>query len=132
MESDRAAELERQRLTLLERVATKIELHRMLLRGELSLPEAAVRLREVLRNNPGAYAQTIGQYSGCSEMEAFCQHLLHYGGDNDADGASARSVIARLEADLTDLIRSGALSLRCAPTPATLLPAGALQDEFAD
>jgi hypothetical protein len=119
-EVDRAAELERQWLILLGRVAAKIELHRMLLRGELSLPEAAYRLREILRDDPWAYARLVGQFPGCSEAEALCRHLLHYAEDDDRDGPWANRVIACLEAELNDLIRSGALGLPCAPTPEAL------------
>jgi hypothetical protein len=116
-DGDRAAALERQRLTLLDRVAAKVELHRALLRGDLSLPEAARRLRELCRDDPWAYARLLGQFPGCSEAEALCRHLLHYAEDDDRDGSWANSAAAHLEAGLTDLIRSGALGFPCAPTP---------------
>jgi hypothetical protein len=102
-ENDRGAELERQRLTVMHRVAAKQKLCRAVVRRELTLLEAARQMRDVVDADPVSCALLRDLFAGCSDEEIFCRHLMELVEIHALEQPAAAADLARLEAKLDDL-----------------------------
>jgi hypothetical protein len=96
--------LEERRVELLARLAGKQAVMRALLRRELTLPEAADRLRELTAGDPRTLAGLrLRHPDAASEEELFCRHatdLVELVMPHDP--AAAGAARARLESDLRE------------------------------
>jgi hypothetical protein len=120
---DRDADLERRRVAVIDRTAAKLNLCRAVVRRELSLLEAAHQVREIVRDDPVACALLRDLFPGCSEEELFCRHLMSFVEVHILDQPAAATELARLEAELDDLLRRDALHFPNAPASTEVLAA---------
>jgi len=119
-EDDRAVELERQRLTVVNRVAAKEKLWRALVRRELSLLEAARQMRDIVRAEPVGCALLRDHFPGCSVEEVFCRHLLELVEVHALKQPAAASALIRLRAEFDELRRCDAIHFPDAPPASEL------------
>jgi len=106
---DRDTEMERQRVALINRGAAQVNLCRAVVSRELSLLEAARQVRDLVRDDPMAWALLRDLFPNCSEEELFCRHLMSFVEGHVLERSAAAAELARLEAELDDLRRRDAL-----------------------
>src|SRR5262245_34366622 len=96
-----AGELEERRVKLMARQDGKLAVTRALVRQEISLPEAARRLRDLVGDDPQVIRWMGAAFPGvASEEELFCRHAIRLAA-LELDGAAHREAeLTRLEAEL--------------------------------
>jgi hypothetical protein len=109
-------ELEERRVQLMGRQEGKLVVTRALVRREISLPEAARRLRDLVGDDPQTIHWMRGGFPGASsEEELFCRHAIRLAEIELKDSARSQAVVACLEAELrAHLERSRLRAVRAA------------------
>ncbi len=109
-DTQRRAELEEENQGVLRRVDEKQAVSREVLAGRLTLVEAAARFRTVNTAYPESMSYLRNLCSGGSDEERLCRQVIGWveGEGSGGDRAETHRVVARLEAELQELLRSEA------------------------
>jgi hypothetical protein len=109
-------ELDKLYQALRQRVAEKERLAAQVAEGRLALPDAAARFRDLDRQPPPFYWDRFRRsYPGCSDEERHCREVISYVQALRGRSGQGAVVVARLEAELRDLLDRGDLRLPEAP-----------------
>jgi hypothetical protein len=111
-EAEYSTDLDRQRQVLLDRRAVKLEIAQAVVRRDLPLLKAARRFRDLISADAQAlhWLRIFG--AGRSEEELFCRQVIRVVKGELLDGSAATAEVARLEAELQDLIERDALHFK--------------------
>jgi hypothetical protein len=110
--ADRDAEVERERQIVLARLAAKLHITQAVIEHKVSLLEAAYQVRELVSTDSRALASLRGAFPDCSEEEMFCRHVITIVPLAPLEKSVAASEVARLEAELRDLLDRDALHFK--------------------
>jgi hypothetical protein len=115
----------RERLTagcedIIRQVESKVDISEEVALGRRTLVEAAARLRELLDEAPPEYWDQFRETEqGATDAERLCRHVIAWVRTSaPLEQAGTEAECERLERELQDLLRHGALSDLQAPTAA--------------
>jgi hypothetical protein len=111
-EAEYSTDLDRQRQVLLDRRAAKLEIAQAVVRRDLPLLKAARRFRDLISADAQALQWLRFFGAGRSEEELFCRQVIRVVKGELLDGSAATAEVARLEAELQDLIERDALHFK--------------------